>query len=98
MKKVTIIFGFFFSLVFSGWTFYSQKNEYERLGVTKPNSKWRITECNLKFEVCSSYPEYLVVPKECTDSQLLGAAKFRVFFSFCFFIFSKGKIRSQHPV
>lgn len=38
---------------------------------------WRVTEINRNFELCSSYPEYCVVPMAITDKELAEVAKFR---------------------
>ena len=38
---------------------------------------WRISEVNKKFDVCATYPEYLIVPKSISDEQLKKIAAFR---------------------
>ena len=38
---------------------------------------WRLSEVNKKFELCSSYPETLIVPKSISDDQLTKIASFR---------------------
>ena len=51
------------------------QDEISRLQLdTEP---WRITEINRHYKLCTSYPEYCVVPKSITDSDLAEVAKFR---------------------
>ena len=38
---------------------------------------WRLTEINRNYELCSSYPEFCVVPMAITDKELGEVAKFR---------------------
>ncbi|KAL3906361.1 MAG: hypothetical protein SGPRY_010578 [Prymnesium sp.] len=51
--------------------------EYRRMGIRTADSSWRICSCNLKFELCSSYPPLLAVPASMSDDQLQRAADFR---------------------
>ncbi|CAF1036361.1 unnamed protein product [Brachionus calyciflorus] len=49
--------------------------EYKRM---KFDSKhWRLSEVNKKFELCPSYPDFLIVPKSISDEQLRKVACFR---------------------
>eukprot|EP00755_Sulcionema_specki_P027301 Sspe_Gene.16677::Locus_5890_Transcript_1_1_Confidence_1.000_Length_2848::g.16677::m.16677/K18081/MTMR1_2; myotubularin-related protein 1/2 len=38
---------------------------------------WRLSEANQEFQLCSSYPPYLVVPSAVTDATLQASARFR---------------------
>ena len=38
---------------------------------------WRVTEINRNYDLCSSYPEFCVVPMAITDKELAEVAKFR---------------------
>ncbi|CAF3377579.1 unnamed protein product [Rotaria socialis] len=38
---------------------------------------WRLTEINRKYELCTSYPEFCIVPSTITDDELFEVAKFR---------------------
>ncbi|KAK9880690.1 hypothetical protein WA026_011925 [Henosepilachna vigintioctopunctata] len=49
--------------------------EMERLQFER--SLWRISEVNINYEVCSTYPPYLLVPKDIDDEELKKVAKFR---------------------
>ena len=53
------------------------EKEFTRLGVLRKGSSWRSTTLNKNFELCATYPEYLVVPKEIDDATLKAAADFR---------------------
>jgi hypothetical protein len=61
-----------------GWALFSPSKEYERMGLADPACRWRISECNLNYAVCDSYPELLCVPKDFTDQNVRTVAKFRV--------------------
>jgi hypothetical protein len=61
-----------------GWTLFSPLKEYERMGLNEANSRWRISESNMNYTVCDSYPELLCVPKDFTDQNIRSVAKFRV--------------------
>ncbi|XP_045469511.1 myotubularin-related protein 4 isoform X2 [Harmonia axyridis] len=49
--------------------------EMDRLQFEK--SLWRISKVNVNYEVCPSYPPYLLVPKDIDDEELKKVAKFR---------------------
>ncbi|CAF1377912.1 unnamed protein product [Rotaria sordida] len=38
---------------------------------------WRLTELNRNYELCTSYPEFCVVPSSITDEEISEVAKFR---------------------
>jgi len=40
-----------------GWSVYQATKEYARMGL--PNSNWRITTINDRYEFCPSYPRYV---------------------------------------
>jgi len=58
-----------------GWEKFSLLKEYERLGL--PNSKWTISDINLNYEICDTYPKYLVVPAVASQRILSESSKFR---------------------
>ena len=51
--------------------------EVVRLGVDQPSSKWRISRRNATFELCASYPAFLVVPAALSDDEIARASEFR---------------------
>jgi len=63
LKIIYILFQPFFSYLykeefnddFAGWSVYSAKAEYHRLGL--PIEGWRFTKANSKYELCDSYPQ-----------------------------------------
>ena len=46
-----------------------------RLQLDQP--PWRITEINRDYKLCTSYPQYSVVPSSMTEEEVLAVAKFR---------------------
>jgi len=61
-----------------GWSVYNPKKEYERMGVNKPNTSWKINDTiNARWKLCETYPRVLVVPKDAEDTDLFEVAKFR---------------------
>lgn len=53
-----------------GWQYFDFQKDYKRMGVGAPNSKWRFTNVNSDYSLCSSYPTCLAVPHEITDEEL----------------------------
>jgi len=64
-----------FKLPFDGWSLYDAKAEYRRLGL--PNSTLRLSEANMEYKLCSTYPREFVVPSSISDEDLESIAKFR---------------------
>eukprot|EP00736_Rhodelphis_marinus_P010728 Rmarinus@m.1054 len=54
---------------------YDARAEFARVGV--PNSRWRLTETNVQYELCPTYPRVLAVPASITDRELSEVANFR---------------------
>lgn len=50
--------------------------EFSRMGVLD-NPQWRITNANSSYQLCSTYPQTLVVPAGITDEELHTVAGFR---------------------
>ncbi|CAF1066090.1 unnamed protein product [Rotaria sp. Silwood1] len=50
-------------------------NEFIRLQLD--SYPWRLTEINRNYELCTSYPEFCVVPRTITDEEISEVAKFR---------------------
>lgn len=57
------------------WEIYDAKAEFKRQGV--PNSIWRLTTVNQKYELSETYPATLAVPADATDDLLLSVQSFR---------------------
>ncbi|XP_027732727.1 myotubularin-related protein 8-like isoform X2 [Vombatus ursinus] len=58
-----------------GWKMIDLKSDYKRMGV--PNDYWQITDANKNYEVCSTYPPEIVIPKAASKAIVMGCAKFR---------------------
>uniref|UniRef100_A0A6G1SK07 Myotubularin-related protein 3 n=1 Tax=Aceria tosichella TaxID=561515 RepID=A0A6G1SK07_9ACAR len=52
--------------------------EFYRMGFDK-ESRWRISDINKDFELCNTYPRFLIVPSSFKDEDLESVAKFRYF-------------------
>ena len=59
----------------SGWKVYNPEGDFGRMGI--PNKHWRVTDLNKDYELCSTYPAYLVVPASCSDQDIRKVAQFR---------------------
>lgn len=62
---------------FNGWTLYQPIKEFERQGIGIRTKKWRITNINKNYSLCSTYPSVLVVPSKISDTVIQYASKFR---------------------
>ncbi|KAH7889577.1 protein-tyrosine phosphatase-like protein [Phlebopus sp. FC_14] len=60
-----------------GWSIYSPREEFGRMGVGTRTKAWRFTDINKDYKFCPSYPSRLVVPTRISDSTLQYAAKYR---------------------
>ncbi|XP_047392813.1 myotubularin-related protein 8 isoform X3 [Sciurus carolinensis] len=59
----------------NGWKLIDPISDFERMGV--PNRYWTITDANRNYEICSTYPPEIVVPKSVTLGTVVGSSKFR---------------------
>ena len=55
-----------------GWNLYNIKNEFIRQGINEQEGKFRFSEANKNYDICSTYPNLLVVPKNTNDKELSG--------------------------
>ncbi|KIO13458.1 hypothetical protein M404DRAFT_579426 [Pisolithus tinctorius Marx 270] len=60
-----------------GWSIYSPRKEFGRMGVGTRTKAWRFTDINKEYQFSSTYPSLLVVPTRISDSTLTYAAKYR---------------------
>ncbi|XP_057242623.1 myotubularin-related protein 8 [Malurus melanocephalus] len=58
-----------------GWKLIDLKLDYQRMGI--PNDYWEITDINKDYEVCSTYPPEIVVPRAATKAVVMGSSRFR---------------------
>ncbi|KAI9445984.1 phosphatases II [Lactarius indigo] len=61
----------------NGWTLYSPREEFGRMGVGTRSKAWRFTDINKDYTFCPTYPSRLVVPTKISDSTLQYGAKYR---------------------
>lgn len=54
------------------------EREFIRMGFNK-DAKWRISDINKDFELCNTYPRFLIVPSSFKDEDLESVANFRYF-------------------
>lgn len=58
-----------------GWDFFNTRNEYKRMNV--PNNEWSLCTLNMKYEMCSTYPNHIYVPSNVNSAVLIGSSRFR---------------------
>ena len=63
---------------FNGWALYDPIREFTRQGVSEDNNLGlRFCECNKDFNLCQTYPEFLIEPKSISDEELKQASQYR---------------------
>lgn len=62
----------------NGWHVYDPMKEFERMGTfAKENPSWRVTNINKDYSYSPTYPSFLVVPSQISDTVLSYSAKHR---------------------
>ncbi|KAI0636505.1 phosphatases II [Trametes polyzona] len=61
----------------NGWSIYSPREEFMRMGVGTRSKAWRFTDINKDYSLSPTYPARLVVPTRISDTTIQYAAKFR---------------------
>ncbi|KAH8106892.1 phosphatases II [Cristinia sonorae] len=61
----------------SGWSIYSPRTEFGRMGVGTRSKAWRFTDINKDYSFSPTYPSRLVVPTRISDTTLQYAVKYR---------------------
>ncbi|KYQ92021.1 Myotubularin-related protein 2 [Tieghemostelium lacteum] len=56
----------------------NSKDKFSNAVLTSTSPYWRISLCNTKLDVCQSYPNNFLIPKQISDSQMKEFAHFRV--------------------
>lgn len=59
----------------AGWNFFDIQAEYQRMRV--PNDQWCLSQSNINYSLCDTYPSCLYIPSSVTNTILWGSAKFR---------------------
>ncbi|EJD05680.1 phosphatases II [Fomitiporia mediterranea MF3/22] len=60
-----------------GWSLYSPRDEFARMGIGSRSKAWRFTDINKDYSFCPTYPARLVVPTRISDTTLQYASKYR---------------------
>ncbi|XP_051517350.1 myotubularin-related protein 8 [Myxocyprinus asiaticus] len=58
-----------------GWDLINVANDFSRMGLS--NEYWEISQLNRNYEICSTYPSVLGLPKSANLATVTGSAKFR---------------------
>ncbi|CAH1174176.1 unnamed protein product [Phaedon cochleariae] len=58
-----------------GWGLFDLQSEYQRMGV--PNDQWCLSNLNVDYELCDTYPKHIYVPVTASTATLLGSSRFR---------------------
>ena len=58
-----------------GWNKYDYLAEFRRQGA--PNKHWVITDLNVNYQLCDTYPRHLLVPATASEQVLRASAAFR---------------------
>ncbi|KAL0577882.1 phosphatidylinositol-3-phosphatase ymr1 [Marasmius crinis-equi] len=61
----------------NGWSIYSPREEFGRMGVGTRTKAWRFTDINKDYSFSPTYPAKLIVPTKISDTTLQYAAKYR---------------------
>ncbi|KAF7363665.1 Phosphoinositide 3-phosphatase [Mycena sanguinolenta] len=61
----------------TGWTMYSPRDEFLRMGIGSRTKAWRFTDINKDYSFSPTYPSRLVVPTRISDTTLQYASKYR---------------------
>ncbi|KAJ6525690.1 protein-tyrosine phosphatase-like protein [Mycena capillaripes] len=60
-----------------GWSIYSPRDEFGRMGLGTRSKAWRFTDINKDYSFSPTYPSRLVVPTRISDTTLQYASKYR---------------------
>ncbi|KAJ5678929.1 hypothetical protein N7462_007173 [Penicillium macrosclerotiorum] len=61
----------------NGWDLYNPRKEWERQGLSKENSGWRISEINTDYSFSPTYPALIPVPSAISDNTINYAGRYR---------------------
>ncbi|THU82889.1 phosphatases II [Dendrothele bispora CBS 962.96] len=60
-----------------GWSIYSPRDEFGRMGVGTRTKAWRFTDINKDYSFSPTYPAKLLVPTKISDATLQYASRYR---------------------
>ena len=61
----------------NGWKLYNTLKEFERQGVPFGMESFRLSQININYKLCETYPSLLILPSHCDDSSLAKIASCR---------------------
>ena len=61
----------------NGWKLYNPIKEFERQHIPYGMDSFRLSQINLKYKLCETYPSLLFLPSHCDDSSLARIASCR---------------------
>ncbi|XP_039295566.1 myotubularin-related protein 9 [Nilaparvata lugens] len=73
-KRYPFFFRPMYPILEDGWTLFRPETEFSKL---IQGEEWRLTHVNSDFQICPTYPNILLVPKNIDDETIIAAAKFR---------------------
>ncbi|CAE6517170.1 unnamed protein product [Rhizoctonia solani] len=81
VTSVTKLYAFFYTppqgTTRDGWSVFTPREEFGRMGLGTRTKAWRFTEINKDYSFCPTYPATMVVPARISDATLSYAAKYR---------------------
>lgn len=88
VKELTVatsinqLYAFFYApnppfAVNNGWSLYSPREEFGRMGVGTRTKAWRFSDINKDYTFSPTYPARMVVPTKISDATLQYASKYR---------------------
>ena len=60
-----------------GWNLYNPIKEFERQQIPYGMDSFRISQININFKLCETYPSLLIVPSQVSDSTIINMASCR---------------------
>ncbi|KAF8891266.1 protein-tyrosine phosphatase-like protein [Infundibulicybe gibba] len=81
-SSVTQLYAFFYAPnppypTADGWSIYSPREEFGRMGLGSRTKAWRFTDINKDYSFCPTYPARMVIPTKISDTTLQYASKYR---------------------
>eukprot|EP00931_Biecheleriopsis_adriatica_P041553 TRINITY_DN23740_c0_g1_i1.p1 TRINITY_DN23740_c0_g1~~TRINITY_DN23740_c0_g1_i1.p1 ORF type:complete len:837 (+),score=167.88 TRINITY_DN23740_c0_g1_i1:25-2511(+) len=61
----------------AGWKLFDPSSDFQRMGIDKAASPWMTCPANRDYGLCSTYPAFLVQPRDISDQELRSVASFR---------------------
>lgn len=75
IRQLTAVEASSFALLSNGWRCYNIEQEFERMGMNI--TEWSISDLNIRFQLCETYPGLIVVPRSVSDAEILMSCRYR---------------------